>query len=276
MGHPAEPTTLTELVSRRADAARASPIEDAHVLCDNVVRNLPQGGGGVCVCVLCCVCVWFFFFFFCTRAMSWSAQNQPAELPENAGTCRCAPGGRVPARNRERARRRAAHLDVLEHTGHAPCRRGAATVARRPVSLARNGRGPVAGRRPVELDRRDLGKGGVRPRRASVQLSKHRRRRPDPVVSTQVPIAAWHLQPAGAGWGGICRVDASGDGHIAEEYAVLDRVGRLQLPERFTSALALRKRVRLGSSRTTSGSGPTAGAPGPRRARTREGTDDDA
>ncbi len=38
MGHPAEPTTLTELVSRRADAARASRIEDAHVLCDNVVR----------------------------------------------------------------------------------------------------------------------------------------------------------------------------------------------------------------------------------------------
>lgn len=32
---------------------------------------------------------------------------------------------------------------------------------------------------------------------------------------------------------------------IAEEFAVLDRVGRLQLPDEFTSALGLRERVRL-------------------------------
>jgi ABC-type lipoprotein export system ATPase subunit len=33
--------------------------------------------------------------------------------------------------------------------------------------------------------------------------------------------------------------------HIAEEYAVLDRVGRLQLPDEFVDALDLRQRVRL-------------------------------
>ena len=33
--------------------------------------------------------------------------------------------------------------------------------------------------------------------------------------------------------------------HIAEEFAVLDRVGRLQLPDDFTKALDLRERVRL-------------------------------
>ncbi len=32
---------------------------------------------------------------------------------------------------------------------------------------------------------------------------------------------------------------------IAEEYAVLDRVGRLQLPRDFTNALAMERRVRL-------------------------------
>jgi ABC-type lipoprotein export system ATPase subunit len=50
--------------------------------------------------------------------------------------------------------------------------------------------------------------------------------------------------------------------HVAEEYAVLDRVGRLQLPDDFVNALDLRQRVRLaletdhvgvwpGESRTT-------------------------
>ena len=33
---------------------------------------------------------------------------------------------------------------------------------------------------------------------------------------------------------------------VAEEYAVLDRAGRMQLPAEFTTALALRDRVRLG------------------------------
>lgn len=41
-------------------------------------------------------------------------------------------------------------------------------------------------------------------------------------------------------------VDGAGDERVtAEEYAVLDRVGRLQLPDEFTSALNLRDRVRL-------------------------------
>ena len=33
--------------------------------------------------------------------------------------------------------------------------------------------------------------------------------------------------------------------HVAEEFAVLDRVGRLQLPDDFVDALGLRDRVRL-------------------------------
>ncbi|MDJ1115376.1 ABC transporter ATP-binding protein [Microbacterium dauci] len=42
------------------------------------------------------------------------------------------------------------------------------------------------------------------------------------------------------------RVDEHGvEEHIAEEYAVLDRVGRLQLPDEFVAALDLRERVRL-------------------------------
>jgi len=36
-----------------------------------------------------------------------------------------------------------------------------------------------------------------------------------------------------------------GEEHIAEEYAVLDRVGRLQLPQEFMSGLSLHDRVRL-------------------------------
>ncbi len=42
------------------------------------------------------------------------------------------------------------------------------------------------------------------------------------------------------------RVDQHGQEHsIAEEFAVLDRVGRLQLPDDFTSRLGMRDRVRL-------------------------------
>lgn len=42
------------------------------------------------------------------------------------------------------------------------------------------------------------------------------------------------------------RVDEHGAEHaVAEEYAVLDRVGRMQLPDDFVSALDLRERVRL-------------------------------
>lgn len=41
-------------------------------------------------------------------------------------------------------------------------------------------------------------------------------------------------------------IDAEGaERHVAAEYAVLDRVGRLQLPEEFVTALELRDRVRL-------------------------------
>ena len=41
-------------------------------------------------------------------------------------------------------------------------------------------------------------------------------------------------------------VDEAGEEqHVAEEYAVLDRVGRLQLPDEFMHALELKDRVRL-------------------------------
>ncbi len=39
---------------------------------------------------------------------------------------------------------------------------------------------------------------------------------------------------------------AEGDEHlVAEEYAVLDRVGRLQLPQEYLTTLGMRERVRL-------------------------------
>lgn len=41
------------------------------------------------------------------------------------------------------------------------------------------------------------------------------------------------------------RDDSGAEVHVAEEFAVLDRTGRLQLPEDFVSALDLRERVRL-------------------------------
>ena len=59
---------------------------------------------------------------------------------------------------------------------------------------------------------------------------------------------------------------------IAEEYAVLDRAGRMQLPAEFTKALGLRDRVRLSlepdrvevrpgiDERPTEKQGPDAGA----------------
>jgi putative ABC transport system ATP-binding protein len=43
----------------------------------------------------------------------------------------------------------------------------------------------------------------------------------------------------------VLRRGDGGDGLVAEEYAVLDRAGRLQLPRAFTGALRMRDRVRL-------------------------------
>ena len=66
------------------------------------------------------------------------------------------------------------------------------------------------------------------------------------------------------------RVDETGaEQHVAQEYAVVDRVGRLQLPDDFVTALDLRDRVRLAlesdhvgvwPGRTTPGDPATAGA----------------
>jgi ABC-type lipoprotein export system ATPase subunit len=43
----------------------------------------------------------------------------------------------------------------------------------------------------------------------------------------------------------VLRHDSEHEGVVAQEYAVLDRVGRLQLPQEFTSALQMDRRVRL-------------------------------
>ncbi len=43
----------------------------------------------------------------------------------------------------------------------------------------------------------------------------------------------------------VLRHEGGHEGVVAQEYAVLDRVGRLQLPQEFTSALAMDRRVRL-------------------------------
>jgi hypothetical protein len=43
----------------------------------------------------------------------------------------------------------------------------------------------------------------------------------------------------------VLRHDAGHEGVVAQEYAVLDRVGRLQLPQEFTAALQMDRRVRL-------------------------------
>ncbi len=59
----------------------------------------------------------------------------------------------------------------------------------------------------------------------------------------------------------VLRRDAVGEdgepGRVAEEYAVLDRAGRLQLPRAFTTTLAMRDRVRLGLEADHIGVWPT-------------------
>jgi hypothetical protein len=50
----------------------------------------------------------------------------------------------------------------------------------------------------------------------------------------------------------------AGGGTVAEEYAVLDRSGRLQLPADFTETLGMRERVRLALDTDHIGVWPTA------------------
>jgi putative ABC transport system ATP-binding protein len=58
-------------------------------------------------------------------------------------------------------------------------------------------------------------------------------------------------------------VDQSGaEVHVAEEFAVMDRAGRLQLPEEFVAALDLRDRVRLALETDHVGVWPDAGGAG--------------
>ena len=69
------------------------------------------------------------------------------------------------------------------------------------------------------------------------------------VVVTHDPLVAQHVDRTVAIRDGrtsteILRRD-HGDGMVAEEFAVLDRVGRVQLPAEYVAALDLRRRVRL-------------------------------
>ncbi|PYF96815.1 ABC-type lipoprotein export system, ATPase component [Georgenia satyanarayanai] len=59
------------------------------------------------------------------------------------------------------------------------------------------------------------------------------------------------------------RDDSGAEVHVAEEFAVLDRTGRLQLPEEFVSALALRERVRLALETDHVGVWPDGAGRGP-------------
>ncbi|MBF8185360.1 ABC transporter ATP-binding protein [Nonomuraea sp. K274] len=65
----------------------------------------------------------------------------------------------------------------------------------------------------------------------------------DPLVSEQVDRTVG-IRDGRTSSETLRRADAEGQ-IIAEEYAVLDRVGRLQLPRDFMSALAMERRVRL-------------------------------
>ncbi|MFF4413499.1 ABC transporter ATP-binding protein [Streptosporangium sp. NPDC001559] len=68
---------------------------------------------------------------------------------------------------------------------------------------------------------------------------------------------------------------ASSDGLVvAEEYAVLDRVGRLQLPRDFTSELNMERRVRLRLESDHIGVWPEEAADGPGRETAGEGDED--
>jgi putative ABC transport system ATP-binding protein len=71
----------------------------------------------------------------------------------------------------------------------------------------------------------------------------------------------------------VLRRGAEGEGLVAEEFAVLDRAGRLQLPQSFTTALRMRDRVRLDLEQDHIGVWP-ARAAGPPGADGSEGADD--
>jgi len=62
--------------------------------------------------------------------------------------------------------------------------------------------------------------------------------------------------------------------HIAEEFAVLDRVGRLQLPEEFTTRLEMRDRVRLALEPDHVGVWPDRARRGGKHAQQAEAQDD--
>ena len=69
----------------------------------------------------------------------------------------------------------------------------------------------------------------------------------DPLVSEQVGRTVG-IRDGRTASEVLRRTEVGADGHadlVAEEYAVLDRAGRLQLPKAFTTALDLRDRVRL-------------------------------
>ena len=328
MGHPAEPTTLTELVSRRADAARASRIEDAHVLCDNVVRIYRTTGVEVVALQGLDLAVDTGELVAVVGRFG-QRQVDAAHDPvgsRRADSRRCSRGGSRPdddgRKERLHYRRQVvgfvwqqtgrnllgyltAHQNIaLAHgiTGagtHAASARADELLAlldvtscrdRVPaamsggeqqrvalaVSLANSPEVLFADEPTGELDTATSAEVFAALRHVNSELGvtvvvvTH-----DPLVSTQVQRSI-SIRDGRTSSETLRRVDASGDGHIAEEYAVLDRVGRLQLPERFTSALALRKRVRLELEPDHIGVWPDSRSARSATGERSEGTDDDA
>ncbi len=149
-------------------------------------------------------------------------------------------------RGRERAARA---LDTLEVLGIPDC------ADRRPVELSggqqqRVALGVAVANRPRvlladeptgELDTRSSDEVFEAIRRANSELGT------TVLVVTHDPLVSEHVARTVAIRDGrtsteVLRRDG---GHPAEEYAVLDRAGRLQLPQSFTASLQMRDRVRL-------------------------------
>ena len=328
MGHPAEPTTLTELVSRRADAARASRIEDAHVLCDNVVRIYrttgvevvalqgldlavdtgelvavvgPSGSGKSTLLTILSgldvptaggvrvaghdlttmgrkerlhyrrQVVGFVWQQTGRNLLGYLTAHQNIALAHGitgAGTHAAS----------ARADELLALLDVTSCRDRVPAAMSGGEQQRvaLAVSLANSPEVLFADEPTGELDTATSAEVFAALRHVNSELGvtvvvvTH-----DPLVSTQVQRSI-SIRDGRTSSETLRRVDASGDGHIAEEYAVLDRVGRLQLPERFTSALALRKRVRLELEPDHIGVWPDSRSARSATGERSEGTDDDA
>ena len=189
-------------------------------------------------------------------ASASSGSRRPATCcptSPRARTSSCAMAiGRSP--RRERARRVAELLELLGRRRRAPtgCRRelsggqqqrvAIAVAHRQRATRAPRRRADRRARRAASADVLEAMRGSTASTASTVLIVTH-----DPTVSSTCSApsrsATAALAPRCCG---VRSVDEHGEEHsIAEEFAVLDRVGRLQLPDDFTSRLGMRDRVRL-------------------------------